>query len=399
MRKHPVKPWAVNPALAAILSTAALLQPATAEGQATIGPAIAGQRITVAQLEQKLANPVQLASRANVPAPLLKDSALALEIQRSVLSERLTSTTLDRILAEHSFGPQAKQALHLLADRSALLDPPAAELPNLPAPVARQQQRMLQYASEFVSQTLSHLPDFFATRTVYWFYGIPPEMNVPGLAEHVGLHPRGFFSREITYRDGHEIIDPMKQQRPPAVYENGMESEGEFGPAPAIVLGDLSHGTMTFHHWEHESSGLAAVFRYSVPEAESHYNVNYSCNANPFHARPAYHGSIAIDPDSGAILRLTMQADWRPNDPVSHVAEVIENGPVEIAGHSYICPSQSIAFMVEESNICSRSPDFRGDVRSMMLNRTTFTNYHKLGSTSRIILDPTADSPRQELPH
>lgn len=388
----------LNSLLAAII-TVGLLHTAPAEGQITISPAIAGQRITVAQLEQKLAAPAQPAGKANVPAPLLNDAALALEIQHSVLSERLTSTALDRILSEHPFGPQTKQALLLLADRSALLDPPAGELPSLPPPLPRQQQRMLQDASEFVAQSLSHLPDFFATRTVYWFYGFPPELNVSGLAAHVGLHPRGFLSREITYRDGHEIIEPMKQQRLPAVHENGMESEGEFGPAPAVVLGDLSHGTMTFHHWEHESSGLAAVFRYSVPEAESHYNVNYSCNANPFHARPAYHGSIAIDPDSGAILRITMQADWKSNDPVSHVAEVIENGPVEIAGHSYICPSQSLAFMVEESNICSRSPDFRGDVRSLMLNRTTFTNYHKLGSTSRIILEPTPGLPRQELPH
>lgn len=387
----------LNPLLAASICAIAPVQPVAS--QITISPTIAGQRITVARLEEKFATPTLPSNKTGVPAPLLKDAGLALEIQRSVLSERLTSTTLDRILAEHSLGPQTREALLLLADRSALLDPPSSELPKLPAPVAREQQRMLQDVSEFVAQSLTHLPDFFATRTVYWFYGVPPELNVSGLASYVNVHPRGFFSREITYRDGKEVVDPMKLQHAPTLPENGMDSQGEFGPAPAVILSDVSLGTLTFHHWEHEPSGLAAVYRYSVPEAQSHYNVNYSCNKFPFHARPAYHGSIAIDPDSGAILRLTMQADWKPNDPISHVAAVIEYGPVEIAGRSYICPTRAVAFMVEESNVCSRPANYRGDVRSLMLNRTTFTNYHKLGSTSRIILEPTADSPRQELPH
>jgi len=360
----------------------------------------ASERITVDQLQQKLAAPAPAGpSHGEVPVALLQDATLAFQIEGLQLSERLTSATLERIIAQHSFGPQTQRALHLLADRSALLDPPAGELPNRPAPDASQQQHMLDAARAYVFQTLSHLPNFFATRTTSRFYGVPPELNKTGLPVQVGLHPRGSTSREITYRDGKELIEPMKLQRPaPTLPQVGLETWGEFGPEPAVVLMNLSDGTIAFHHWEQTPVGAAAVYRYSVPEENSHYEVNYTCNgSNSFHAQPAYHGSLAVDPASGAILRITIEADWKPADPISHVASVVEYGPVEVGGRFYICPLRSLAVMVEESSICSRDTHNRSLVQPMWLNRTTFSDYHRLGSTSRIITDtpPTHEAPQQ----
>ena len=107
-----------------------------------------------------------------------------------------------------------------------------------------------------------------------------------------------------------------------------MDSWGEFGPELVVVLTDTAKGTLTFHHWEKTASGLAAVYRYSVPESASHYEVNYSCRAKkPFHSNPGYHGMISIDPASGAVLRVTVETDTGKNDPIAHVASVIEYGP------------------------------------------------------------------------
>jgi hypothetical protein len=175
----------------------------------------------------------------------------------------------------------------------------------------------------------------------------------------------------------------------------GLESWGEFGPEPAIVLLGVATGTIAFHHWEQVPAGLAAVYRYSVPEQDSKYEVNYTCNgSNAFHAQPGYHGSLSLDPVSGAILRLTLQADSKPDDPITHVASVIEYGPVDIGGRTYICPLRSLAFSVEEVSTCFREVKDqalvhnRTLVRPLILNRTTFSDYHRLGSTSRIIADP-----------
>lgn len=358
---------------------------------------ITPESITVEELQQKLAASAQLTPphHSEVPVALLEDATLAMRIDNLQLSERLTSATLQRVMAQHTFGPQTQRALTLLADRSALLDPPPSELPTRPPPDASLQQQWLDAARVYVFKTLSHLPNFFATRTTSRFLGISPEVNQTGLPVHVGLYPRGTASREITFREGKELVDPMKFQRPPATLpQSGLESWGEFGPEPAVVLADVNAGSITFHHWEQTPARLAAVFHYSVPEENSHYEVNYTCNgSNAFRAQPAYHGSLAIDPVSGAILRITLQADSKSDDPISHVASVIDYGPVEIGGRTYICPIHSLAFSVEEVSVCFRDlkdealVHNRGLVQPMILNRTTFSDYHRLGSTSRIITE------------
>jgi hypothetical protein len=367
---------------------------------ASIQPANAPERLTVAQLEEKLNAPIESPPpHGEIPLIMLQDANLAFQIERLQLSERLTPATLETILARHSFGTQTQQSLHLLADRSAFLDPPQSEQVDRPAPNATQEQEILEATRAYVFKTLTHLPNFFATRTTSRFFGIPPELNQTGKPMNLGLHPRGTYSREITYRDGKEVLDPMKARTPlnPHADNNsglgrwthsGLESWGEFGPEPAVILVDSDYGTIAFHHWEQSPQGVLAVFHFSVPAADSHYEVNYSCNgSNSFHAQPAYRGSLAVDPASGAILRIVLQADSNPNDPISHVASVIEYGPVEIGGRTYICPLRSLAFSVEEPNGCSIGGHYQKQVQPMLLNRTIFADYHRLGSTARIITD------------
>ncbi len=72
------------------------------------------------------------------------------------------------------------------------------------------------------------------------------------------------------------------------------------------------------------------------------------------------------------------------------MASVIEYGPVDIGGQSYVCPQHSLTFMVEEINAtCSHNGHSaraltKLDQPILMLNQTSFTNYHRLGSTSTI---------------
>ena len=375
------------PLLGALLCAAATAQSRPESLSPAISPAI-----SIDQLKQLLAALSPASSgQSTGPVANLHDATLASQIDKLQLSERLTEPALAEILAASTFGQQTRQALQLLADRFALLDPPASELPKLPPPDESHQQQMLEDARVYVFQTLSHLPNFFATRTTTRFYGIPPELNESGMPVQ-GLHLRGAYSREITFRNGKELIDPMKH---PQGYETplslGLESWGEFGAEPAMILTDVAADTIGFHHWEKGPTGVVAVFRFSVPEPESHYEVQYTCNgSDAFHGKPAYQGTLALDPDSGAILRVTIQADSKAGDPLSHVASVVGYGPVEIGGKNYICPLRSLAFSVEERNTCTDEMHHNGVVKRMYLNRTTFTDYHRLGSTWRIVTDPAA---------
>jgi len=355
-------------------------------------PAYAVEQLTVAQLEQKLG--ARQPPAADKPTQALRDLQLSQLVGNLTLTERLSDPRLDRVVQQLQPGRLCKQALQILAYRSAFFDPPADELPPLPSPDSEAQQRMISTAGAHVLSNLKRLPNFFATRTTLQYSGVPADMNQNPLLMRVGLFREGSSTREITFRDGEEVTDPMKSKPDEPEMQAGLESWGEFGPEPVTILMDAAKSTTSFHHWEKTSTGVVAVFHYSVPRIGSHYEVHYKCPTNePFHDNPAYHGTFSIDPATGALMRITLEAESQPNDPISHVSSIIEYSPMVIGERSYICPVRSLATMVEESSACStrhHNPKLAQPI--LMLNQTSFTDYHRLGSTARILGD-SADTP------
>ena len=378
-------------------------------------PTGAAKRITIAQLEQTLA-----AASAEHQA----DFDTARNVARLELSERLTPATLDRLGEKLALGPRTTLALEMLADQSALLDPPASELPATALPDADTQHKLISAARSYVERTLPRLPNFFATRTTERFDDSPQMPVKGGWPVRAGLHQVGTLSRQITYRDGKEVLDPLAETAAngasagtqKAQPEQGLHTWGEFGPELSVILADTANGTVTFSHWEQTPAGLVAVYRYSVPRAASHYTVNYCCYRpqdstqqgpmvdlgrsrnqhtvmaspevavpRPFTDKPGYHGTLSIDPATGAIMRIALEADLKTGDPISRVTTVVEYGPVVIGERSFICPVRSLA-------ISRENPTLNGhpsDSPTLLMNETSFTNYHRLGATVRILSGAT----------
>jgi len=326
-------------------------------------PASAARHLTVAQLEKTLA-----ASAAKHRA----DSDMVREFGDFVLTERISDEARKRICETLHLGPQTTLALQLLADQSALLDPPAAELPAAPPPDAVTAQHLLDAAGTYVAKTLPRLPDVLATRTTYTFEDTPQVIKANEWPVRAGLHLVSNSTREITYRDDHlpQALQSAKASAVPAKpQERGLQTWGEFGQILALIFIDTEKGALAFHHWEQAAGGLVAVYRYKVPKSASHYSVDYCCLADdirassrhgsgggrggslagdgqivlgtPFHKVPGYHGSLFIDPDSGVVRRITLEADM-DDSPVSRVATVIEYGPVVIGDRKFICPLRSM---------------------------------------------------------
>jgi hypothetical protein len=389
---------------------------------AMVLPAGAARRLTVAQLEKTLeaANEKHRA-----------DEELVRLLGEAVLTERLTDAARERIFASLHPGPKAELALQLLADQSAFLDPPASELPADAAPDADAAERILNAARVYVVKTLPRLPDFFATRTTYRFDSSPQVLKVNEWPVRAGLHPVGNSSREITFRD--DQLQPQAKAAPgsPAMTkEHGLQTRGEFGPLLAMIFVDSGKGALSFHHWEQAHSGLVAVYRYTVPKSASNYSVDYCCiSLGPsgrqgggrrgggsalmvnspgdptasYHKTAGYHGSLFIDPASGTIVRITLEAEMGAG-PVSRMASVIEYGPVVIGDRKYICPLRSLALIEALDGSNAANPAVATDrdtgVNTIVeVNETSFTNYHRLGSTARIVTDaeapPPAEAPTQ----
>jgi VWFA-related protein len=394
---------------------------------AVVLPAVAAKRVTVAQLEESLA-----ADSASHRA----DADVARRLAQWELSERLTDTALDRFAKTLPLGPRTALALQLLADESAFLEPPVRELPATETPDAATQQRMLDLARGYVVKIWPHLPDFFVTRTTARFDNSPQVLRQGDWPVRAGMHLVGTVTHNLTYRDGKDIIDEGTGQVPVAAAagakgapapgqqeERGMTSRGDFGPELMIVLTDSAKGKVAWSHWEQTSAGLAAVYTYAVPKAVSHFEVSYCCvrqdvqrelrYGNPsrgegasvvatgqadtklFQVTPGYHGTLAIDPDTGAILRIAIEAELKSEDPISKAATMVQYGPVTIGDRAFIFPVRSTAISVEKPGPNSRPQD----PPTLLVNETTFTNYHRLGASIRMFADaPEAGAPAANLP-
>ena len=61
-------------------------------------------------------------------------------------------------------GSRAREAFTLLAAASAFLDPPAEDILNTPAPDDAAQQAIFEKAIAYLHNTITKLPNFYATR-------------------------------------------------------------------------------------------------------------------------------------------------------------------------------------------------------------------------------------------
>jgi len=351
-------------------------------------PAHAATQITVSQLQQTVA------AASTQPDDKLADQLSALE-----LTQRLSASSLARLQATLP-GPKSQQELSILAAQSSFLELPPNELPSTPTPDGVQQRQIMASVITYVTQTIKKLPDFIATRGTRTFEDRPA-----GAYSYLPLHFTTEKSANVVYRDGQER-DTNSKGKKVNIAAQGLVSWGEFGPILSTVLLDAAKSDLAWSHWENGPNGPLAVFRFAVPAKRSHYQIQFCCVATPedlagghFLTQQApYHGQIAADPATGAILRITVIADLGSDDPLVTAAIAVQYGPVDIGGKTYICPVRSDAFarrhqwdmgnnaIAAAAGAIPAAGINRGPVWTR-LNEVTFTTYHIYRGESRILSD------------
>jgi hypothetical protein len=302
-------------------------------------PALADGRVTVAELEQAVA-----------AAHGKRDQEVAQRLGEMELAERLSTPRLERLKARLP-GEKARLALLALADASAFLDLPAADIPATAPPDRAAQDALLAKTVDYVEKTISRLPDVFATReTIYFANGpVKASRSYDDSFQDPTLHVVDKSSATVRFIAGkEEVADEREENGKLALVREQLTTEGVFATIFAVVLKDVLGGNPPWSHWEQGSGGPMAVFRFDVPEEKSHYSARVPGDPGFLPTITAYHGEIAIDPANGAILRLTLEADPRPKSAVAKADIMIEYGPVDIAGKSYICPLRSVAISLAQ---------------------------------------------------
>ncbi len=333
-------------------------------------PAMAGKPVTVDQVEQLLA---KLHDKP--------DAKVAHELEDLQLSERVSPARLARWEAQFP-GSRTQQELMRLADLAAFLDPPASDVIRDPSPDPDTARHMLWMAEQYVGSTMSRLPDFVATReTMHFEAASSGRFNFAGGGAKP-LQWTGVSSRTVTYRNGRELTSDAAgpQDGEPA---SGLVIHGEFGPILSQVLSDAQESDVRFLRWEQGPSDPAAVFHYDVPEDASHFAVNTTTGSEGQTVHPAYEGEIEIDPETGAVLRLSEIADMSPPHEAERAAIEVDYAPVTIGDRSFIFPVKGVALSRIQvpakgaKNGSGGAQDESSWPLQSHLNDITYSHYHK----------------------
>ncbi|MGA2538387.1 MAG: hypothetical protein ABSF53_20425 [Terracidiphilus sp.] len=338
-------------------------------------PAWAAKKITVDQLKQLLVS-LQQDKKA--------DADVAAALKQVELTEELTRATMNS-LVEYVPGPLSTEQIYVLEARSAILPPPAADIPATPAPDAAAQKAILDKAVDYATKTYAQLPAVTATKTTIRF-----QDNMEAPAASSGMHSGGTDSdpnlvsapQFVHYINSTENTVEIKggvEENPLAKDKtqwgaNKMIALIANGPALGSVIEEAqATGKINFLRWETVNGKAAAVFAYSVDKKKTHYAVNYCCfpdvdqagmlsysarsqGSGPqahgnlqtatswknYKATVPYHGEVFVDPDSGIVVRLVTQAEFKGGEVVHQEDQRIDFAPVSIGGKDLVLPVKTV---------------------------------------------------------
>jgi len=315
---------------------------------------------------------------------------VATELKQIVLTEELTTVAMNG-LAPLVPGAATLEQIYVLEAKSAVLPPPATDIPTTPAPDAAAQKALLDKALDYAGKTYAQLPTVTATKTTIRF-----QDDVTAMASSSGQNGGAVLdaSSDPNLANAGHFVHYINTAQTATSIHNGIEDNplvkdktrwgangyiALLGQSPVLstVLQEASGaGKLSWLRWETVNGKTAAVFSFTVEKKKSHYAVNYCCfpnldssgimqqslpgakmpgtNTTPngnlqtttewknFKATVPYHGEVFIDPDTGIVLRLITQLDFKNTDLVHLEDQRIDYLPVTVGGKTLVLPAKSI---------------------------------------------------------
>jgi hypothetical protein len=379
-------------------------------------PAWAAKKITVQQLKDMLATMQQEKKT---------DAEVSSALKQVELSEELTRSTMNS-LVQYVSGPYATEQIYVLEARSAVLPPPASDLPSTAAPDAATQKAILDKAVDYATKTFAQLPSLTATKTTIRF-----QDNVEAVAASSGMHSGATTDSmsDPALVNASQFVHYINSTETPVVFQNGAEQnpqgkdktpwgqngyialQGQ-GPVLSNVVQEAeSAEKLNWLRWETINGKPAAVYSFSVDKKKSRYAVNYCCfpdsdsagkinysspkgSAGPGASAPAnmdpsahgnfqtatswhnykatvpYHGEIFVDPDTGIVVRLVTEAEFKTSDVVHQEDQRIDFAPVAVGAKTLVVPIKTVINTEVVPNGESGSGKF-------LLRHTLFTSEFK----------------------
>ncbi|MGO9339456.1 MAG: hypothetical protein ACLPY1_18310 [Terracidiphilus sp.] len=340
-------------------------------------PAWAAKKITVQQLKDMLVS-MQQAKKS--------DEDVAAALKQVELSEELTRSAMNSLI-DYVPGKYSTEQIYVLEAKSAILAPPASDLPSTPPPDAAAQKALLDKAMDYATKTYAQLPALTATKTALRF-----QDNVEAVKASSGMHSSASYGDDPSLISASQFVHYIDSTETPVTFANGAEKlpaekdktpwgqnaqitlRGQ-GPVLTTVLEEAeAAGKINWLRWETVNGKAASVYAFSVDKKKTHYAVDYCCfpdadqtgrmsysapspgNMNPvakgnlqtntnwhdFKTTVPYHGEIFVDPDTGIVVRLVTVAEFKTSDVIHQEDRRIDYVPVTAGGKTMVVPLKTV---------------------------------------------------------
>jgi hypothetical protein len=188
------------------------------------------------------------------------------------------------------------------------------------------------------------------------------------------FRPLDVVTTEVVYENGREdyrnVMINGKKSAKSLEETGGAWSTGEFG---TVLLDLFSPSTAAQFHYRRDSrvgNVSTKVYDYTVDRENSHWNIMAGSQSY----RPAYTGSLYIDPSTGRVMRIEREAKSLPEEfPLDHVEATSDYANVRLGDtKEYILPVHAETLSCQRGTLfCAR-------------NAIDFRNYRKFAGQSNI---------------
>jgi hypothetical protein len=318
---------------------------------ALISLALAQSAVTVEQLKQFIHSSAE---------KKYSDKLVAKQLSGMKVSERITDHSLMEMLSE-SPGSLTSEAIKAMQTASQNLPIPVAEQPKaeepkappIPPPTSVEQEKIIAEARELSLDYTKHLPDFICLEYTRRYYD-PKGTDDYHLSSTVAAR-LSYFGQKEDYKVI-SVNDKLTETSYNAL--DGAVSTGEFGTMLREIFEPDTHAEFWFDRWTSLHHHLTLVFGYRVLAMNSHWTLDYNRGANVF--TPGYIGSIFIDPETHAVLRVTLDAQGiPPSFPIQVAKTQLDYAYTDLSGVQFLLPSNVVMYMRDGRMISKNEKDFR----------------------------------------
>jgi hypothetical protein len=187
-------------------------------------------------------------------------------------------------------------------------------------------------------------------------------------------HALDVVSMNVVYENGKEDYRDLavngRPTKKPIEEVGGAWSTGEFGSVLIDLFSPATNADFRFQRDTRISGMNTRLYDFNVKRENSHWNIHMGSQGYS----PAYKGSVWIDPQTGRVLRIEMEAYGFPESfPTDHVESATDYQYIRLGdAKQYLLPVHAETLSCQRgTNMCSR-------------NTIDFRNYHKYSGESTI---------------